>query len=147
MTPETLQDQPLLAPILALCVWTLIMEIWMYATRLPAYQKYKVDMSNSKNVARELQKVPPHIFWSGENFNHLMEQPTQFYATALVLNALGARDLGVLMLAWIYVGLRIGHSLVQATVNQIDLRFKFFAASGVVLAGLTGVAVLRVVSA
>lgn len=145
MSLTPLDTQPLLGPILALCTWTLIMEVWMYATRLPAYQKYKVDMSNTKNVARELQKVPPHIFWAGENYNHLMEQPTQFYATLLVLNALGAQDLGVVMLAWVFVGLRVGHSLVQATINQIDLRFKFFAASGVVLAVLTGVALVRVV--
>jgi hypothetical protein len=134
----TFHPTPLAGPVISLCAWTLIMEIWMYATRLPAYAYYKVDMSDSRKVTEELRKVPPRIFWAGENFNHLMEQPTNFYAVVWALYALDARDGVTVGLAWTYVGLRVAHSLVQATVNRIGVRFKLFAASGVVLAVLTG---------
>jgi hypothetical protein len=129
---------PLAGPVISLCAWTLLMEIWMYATRLPAYAYYKVDMTDPRKVASELRKVPPQIFWAGENFNHLMEQPTNFYAVVWVLYVLDAGDGLTVGLAWMYVGLRVAHSLVQATVNWIGVRFKLFAASGVVLAMLTG---------
>lgn len=135
-----LQSQPLLGPVIGLCAWTLVMEVWMYAVRLPAYWRYKVDMSNPEKVDKELKKVPPSVFYAGENFNHLMEQPTQFYAIALVLNALGVHDRATVALAWTYVGLRVAHSLVQATINKIPLRFRIFAASGLVLMALTGMA-------
>jgi hypothetical protein len=122
------------------------MEVWMYAIRLPAYRKYKVDMSDPRKVAQELKKVPPHIFYAGENFTHLMEQPTTFFAILWVLHALNATDAATVALAWMYVALRVAHSLVQATFNQIDLRFKVFAASGLVLAMLTGRAAMAHVS-
>jgi hypothetical protein len=37
------------------------------------------------------------------------------------------------VLGWIYVGLRIIHSLVQATVNKVMLRFAIFVLSSLVL--------------
>ena len=71
-------------------------------------------------------------------------QPTQFYAVAIALALLGGNAIDV-YLAWAYVGLRVVHSIFQATVNKIEVRFTFFALSSFVLIGLTVRAVLLLV--
>lgn len=80
--------------------------------------------------------LQPDVRWKADNYNHLLEQPTIFYAIALTLAVLGAVDAASVILAWAYVGLRIVHSLVQATVNVILWRFAVFALSSLVLAAL-----------
>lgn len=127
----------LLQPVIALNIWTFAMEGWMYATRLPALSKYNVN-TNPDKIQQEMQtKIPPHIKWKADNYNHLLEQPTQYYAVTLTLALLGTRDKTTVRLAWAYVALRVLHSLVQATVNKIPVRFGIFASSSAVLAVLT----------
>ena len=116
----------------------------MYTLRLPALSKYKVDTSPAMTTTSMNAKIPRHLQWPADNYNHLMEQPTQFYAVALALNQLGVDDGLTVKLAWTYVGLRVVHSLVQALTNTIMIRFQLFAASSLVLLGLTGKAVLAV---
>lgn len=135
-------SQPLLGPVVGLVSWTFVMEAWMYALRLPALSKYKVDTSPSMTTADMNAKIPRHLQWPADNYNHLHEQPTLFYAMALALNQLGVQDGVTVKLAWTYVGLRVAHSLVQASKNPIMIRFQIFAASSLVLAGLTAKAAL-----
>ena len=75
--------------------------------------------------------------WKADNYNHLMEQPTQFYAIMFALIHLKANDNLTVGLAWGYVGLRVVHSLVQSISNPIMVRFQIFALSSVALLGLT----------
>jgi hypothetical protein len=72
---------------------------------------------------------PRNVQWKAQNYNHLHEAPTVFYAVALALALLGAGNGLNATLAWAYVGLRVVHSLVQATVNKVMLRFLIFALS------------------
>ena len=82
--------------------------------------------------------------WKSHNYNHLMEQPTIFYAIAITL-ALMDMDGGInYWLAWGYVGFRVLHSLVQATVNVIAYRLPIFLLATLCLGGLTVQAGLRV---
>ena len=118
----------ILAPAAVLVVWTLIMLTWAAATRFPAMAKAGVDIRKGPPGGRgqNLEGVlPDSVNWKSHNYTHLVEQPTVFYATVLVLAIMGAGALDVL-LAWIYVGLRIVHSLWQATVNRIPVRFTLF---------------------
>ena len=62
-----------------------------------------------------------------------MEQPTLFYAVVLTLAVIGEGTGLNAGLAWLYVGLRVVHSLVQAVVNIIMLRFAIFMVASVVL--------------
>lgn len=98
------------------------MEAWMYAYRIPDISKYNVDVKPGMSKDDMNSKIPRRRQYPAENYNHLMEQPTQFYAIALALNALGAQDKTTVSLAWTYVGLRIIHSLVHATTNVIRTR-------------------------
>ncbi|KAF2430901.1 hypothetical protein EJ08DRAFT_649241 [Tothia fuscella] len=128
----------LLSPVIALNIWTFVMEIWMYAVRIPAVTKYKVPIHPNMTSEEFNKPFPGPVRWKADNYNHLMEQPTQFYAIALTLAFLGAGDKINVALAWTYVGLRFTHSLVHAISNPIMTRFQIFLSSSVVLAVLTG---------
>jgi hypothetical protein len=65
-----------------------------------------------------------------------MEQPTLFYAVILALALLGAEGGLESGLAWLYVGVRVVHSLVQATVNKVIPRFALFMVASIVLLAL-----------
>jgi hypothetical protein len=139
--------QPILQPVVALVLWSMVMWGWLYATRLPAMigARTRLDPTQPRDVM--LGGLPPRVRWKADNYNHLMEQPTLFYATALTLALLGQGDGLNLGLAWVYVVLRVLHSLVQALVNIIIVRFSvFMIASGVlvVLALRAAMAVFQV---
>ena len=116
----------------------------MYATRIPALNHSNVNVN--PNMTREQMNagIPRPVQWKADNYNHLFEQPTQFYAIIFALVHLEANDSFTVNLAWIYVGIRIVHSLVQAIANPIMVRFSIFALSSFVLCGLTARAAMMV---
>ncbi len=128
---------PILAPVIALVLWSFVMWAWLYATRIPAIIKYKIRLDPNTSASDLKKLIPAPARWKAENYNHLMEQPTLFYAVALSLSLMGAGDGASLALAWAYVGLRIVHSLVQATVNIVKLRFAVFTLASLALLALT----------
>ena len=123
----------ILAPLMALVQWTFVMWAWLYATRIPAIRKNKIVMDPQRPGGELLAQLPAEVRWKADNYNNLMEQPTLFYAVALTLALLDA-DAGLNTgLAWLHVGLRVVHSLVQAIVNIIIIRFAIFMAASFVL--------------
>ncbi|KAL4744935.1 membrane-associated, eicosanoid/glutathione metabolism protein [Aspergillus falconensis] len=129
----------LVRPILALNGWTLIMEVWMYATRIPAFSQMRTPIDKTTTREEMNRNTPAPVRWKADNFSNLLEQPTQFYAVTLALAIArhGVDDPTDLKLAWLYVGLRVVHSLVHVTVNHIPVRFGVFVASSAVLGVLT----------
>jgi len=122
----------LVTPLLALIAWTFVMWFWLYATRIPAIRAAKLDMKELSRTGAKLE-LPPEVARVADNYNHLHEQPTIFYALALTAQVAGAVDAWSVALAWSYVALRVVHSLVQATRNVIIVRFSVFAAASVAL--------------
>ena len=135
----------LLAPATVLVLWTLVMLVWTASTRLPALKAAGIDMSKAVGGrGQDLEGVlPANINWKAHNYAPLVEQPTLFYAVVGILAIMGQVSSTAVALAWTYVGLRIVHSLVQATVNKIAWRFPLFAASTLVLLILAILALLR----
>ena len=133
----TVIESQIFQPVVALMIWTMIMWVWMYATRIPAMSKAQSipePMSLVGSTGASLrEKLPDKVNWKADNYNHLHEQPTLFYAVAILLGVMGYGDGQLALLAWIYVGLRVAHSLVQATANRVIVRFVLFALSSVVL--------------
>ncbi len=127
-----MHDHGMVPPVLALVGWTFVMWFWMYATRIPAMQRAGVDMDELRRTGRKLD-LPPEVARVADNYNHLHEQPTVFYALALATQLAGAADGVAVGLAWTYVASRVVHSLVQATANVIPVRFTVFAFGSLVL--------------
>ena len=125
-------EHGMVAPVLALVAWTFVMWVWMYATRIPAMQRAKVDVAELSRTGAKLD-LPPEVSRVADNYNHLHEQPTIFYALALAAQLAGAADATNVGLAWAYVGSRVVHSLVQATRNVIPVRFAVFTLGSILL--------------
>jgi len=128
----------ILKPVVVLAAWTMVMWVWMYATRIPAMRAAKTDLDRLANDPDFTvdKAVPPQVQWKAKNYNHLHEAPTVFYAIAITLAIIGQGDGFNEYLGWAYVGLRVIHSLVQAIWNTIMLRFTIFALSSLVLMAL-----------
>jgi len=113
------------------------MWFWMYATRIPAIFAAKLKLDPNLPKAELLSGLPPRVRWKADNYNHLFEQPTVFYAVALSLAVIGQGSGVNATLAWVYVGLRVAHSLLQALWNNISARFSVFTLSAFSLMVLT----------
>jgi len=128
---------PILAPVVALVLWSFVMWAWLYATRLPAIARLKIIYDPHRPNSEFMAQIPAQVRWKADNYNNLMEQPTLFYAIALTLAFIGAGDGLNLILAWIYVALRVVHSLIQALVNIVIWRFAVFMLGSFVLLALS----------
>jgi hypothetical protein len=134
-------SKALLAPAAVLVLWSLIVLLWMAATRFGGVQ------AAPKEKLRELPRVggrgsdiekalPAKAAWPSHNYTHLMEQPTLFYAAVGILALLGQATSTNVALAWAYVGLRVAHSFWQILVNTVPVRFGLFILSTLCLMAL-----------
>jgi hypothetical protein len=130
-------QSPLFAPVIALVLWSFVMWAWLYATRIPAIRKYKIVFDPHRPPGEFHAQLPAEVRWKADNYNNLMEQPTLFYAVVLALALLGEGNALNVALAWSYVALRVVHSLVQALINTIIVRFSLFMIGSVILLVLT----------
>ena len=128
-----MEPTAILQPVIALGLWTGVMMIWMYATRIPAIGN--ADIPDDQAASGRTCKLPSEVARIADNYNHLFEQPTLFYAIAISIAVLGHGDQTAVTCAWSFVILRVVHSLIQSTVNLVMLRFGVFALSWVVFAG------------
>lgn len=125
----------ILTPAAVLVAWSLIVMVWMVASRFGAFKTAKIDLKKAPPGGRgqDLEgRIPAVANWKSHNYTHLMEQPTLFYATVFILAMSGASGLDV-RLAWAYVLIRVVHSVWQATVNRVPVRMVLFMLSSVCL--------------
>ena len=126
-----------LTPVLVLVAWTFVMWLWMYATRIPAMKAAGIDPQEAAHPGTWAHRLRPGVRSVADNYNHLHEQPTIFYALMFFAALTGGADVTALRLAWAYVLLRVVHSLVQATFNRVIVRFSIFATASAVLMAFT----------
>ena len=128
----------ILAPVIALAGWTIVIWAWMLATRLPALHVAGVKLGKLRGgTGRGAEGVvPDEVQWKAHNYNHLHEAPTVFYAVALALAVMGHGDGLNAALAWLFVTLRIVHSLIQTLWNKVIWRLAAYVASQLVTAAL-----------
>ena len=122
----------MIQPVLVLIAWSMVMLVWLYARRLPDLVRYAVTESRLHS-GEAIHRLSPQVQWPADNYNNLMEQPTLFYALCLGIYLSGLQSPDLEYLAWLYVALRVVHSLVQATSNIAVIRFCLFVASSGVL--------------
>ena len=132
-------SSPILGPVVALVAWSLLMMLWLYVTRFAALKRHGISLKGrvgSKTGTLD-GIIEDEVQWKAHNYNHLMEQPTIFYAICLALALMDRGDGINLILAWAYVLLRVAHSLVQATTNVVRYRFWLFSLASLALISLT----------
>ena len=139
---------PILVPVVALVAWTLVVMLWMAIARGRAFRQMGINFGNIPrgSLGSNLDgKAPDGAQWPAHNYNHLMEQPTIFYAIALTLALMGMGTGINYWLAWGYVAFRVLHSIVQSTVNIVAIRFPLFLLASLCLLGLTVHAAARII--
>ena len=129
-----LETSPILLPVFALVLWSLVQMLWMVATRLPAIGAAKLGPDAGQRTAELGDQLPQSVQWKADNYNHLMEQPTIFYATAIALAVAGLGTGLNLYLAWLYTGSRVVHSIVHSTINNVMARFMIFLVGSIAVA-------------
>ena len=134
----------LLQPMMALVIWSMLVWAWMYATRLPAISAMNMKLDPTAPSGTQMAQLPAKVRWKADNYNHLMEQPTLFYAVTLALCFLNQASELAVVAAWSYVVLRIIHSLFQALFNIIQVRFVLFILSNIPLMIMIYLAASRV---
>ena len=140
--------QIFLQPVVALILWTLVIWCWLYATRIPAMNKAHVHPQSAQSPRGDWkQKLPDNVNWVADNYNHLHEQPTIFYALMGAIALLGLQSDAALNLAWAYVAFRVLHSLAQIVGNRVIIRFTWFALASLALIALAIMTALAVFNA
>ena len=142
-----MEYSPILLPVVALVAWTLLVMLWMLVSRMAEFRRLGVSFGNIPAGSRgaDLEgRANPSAQWKSHNYNHLMEQPTIFYAIAITLALMGMGHGMNYWLAWGYVGFRVLHSLVQCTINVVAYRFTLFTLATLCLMAMTLHAGLRV---
>lgn len=134
--PASPFDGAILPAAVALVVWTFVVWLWLYATRIPAMQKARIDAGAIKRK-QDLDGLPVSATQVADNYNHLHEQPTLFYAIVIISHLIGMTMELQVWLAWAYVGLRVAHSVWQCTVNYVPVRFVLFGLGTIVLGAMT----------
>ena len=136
---------PLLGPVVALVAWTLVMLFWLAIVRGLAAKRAGINLTAKRGGrGQQLEGVlPDQANWPAHNYMHLMEQPTIFYAIVFALILMDFDASINVWLAWGYVAFRVLHSLVQATFNDVRVRFSLFLLSTLCLTSLTVHAALR----
>ncbi len=129
-------NRDLLLSAVALAAWTFVMWAWMYVTRIPAIRRAGMKLDATLPRGEQMATLPAEVRWKADNYNHLFEQPTVFYPVVIIAALLPGAGGADVWLAWGYVALRVVHSVFQATVNTIEVRFVLFAASSLVLLAL-----------
>ena len=129
-------DNAILTPALALITWTLIIWAWMYTLRIPAMQAANINPDDAKHPG-SLSGLPPKVRAVADNYNHLHEQPTLFYALVFYSALAGTGSSVMVTIAWGYVGLRVVHSLIQSTLGGVMMRFSVFVLCSLSLIAMT----------
>ena len=107
--------------------------LFLSATRVPFIIKHFGNLQAGKHS----EELRPHLDSFGrnitDNYNHLFEQPTVFYALVLYIHLIQHTDTMHVYLAWSYALLRIMHSLIQITSNNVSFRSLIFTGSSLCL--------------
>jgi hypothetical protein len=81
----------------------------------------------------ESANVPGNVSIPNRNYMNLLEMPVLFYVMCLMLYVSYRADPLFLLLAWTFVVLRVLHSLVHITYNNVRHRLVFFTLSNAVV--------------
>jgi hypothetical protein len=126
-----MKPELIFVPMLALVFWTFVIMFYMAWKRIGAGFAGRVKFGYF--TVGESDKVPDDVRLAGRNFSNLFEMPVLFYALCIALYVTRDATEVLWVLAWIYVALRVGHSLIHVSYNKIMHRFACYAISNLIL--------------
>ena len=120
--------KPILLPLLAQVALTFAVWVYLYSRRLPEISRKRIDPQELRDRAKAHGLLPDSAAASN-NLKNLFELPVLFYVAVLLSLVLMIQDPLLVILAWGFVGMRIVHSLVHCSYNNVAHRFAAYALS------------------
>lgn len=129
--------KPLLLPLMIQVLLTFVVWHRMYFDRISEMQQKRIDPQRI-NTRRNGRELLTDSAASADNFMNQFEMPVLFYLAIVLALMLLIQDPVLVMLAWLYVALRIVHSFIHTTYNHVMHRFWVYISSCGVLMVLWG---------
>ena len=126
----------ILDPMLAMLAWSGLIVAILLMTRIPAVARQWGNLQFAKHSDELRPKLPEKFRYITDNYNHIFEQPTLFYAVLIYIQLADSASQINVSLAWAYVSLRVIHSAIQLTSNNVSWRAASFATSSLILIGM-----------
>ena len=126
----------ILAPMLGMITLTGLMVVVLYATRAPLIIKFWGNAQGARHSEDLRPQLPYRLRYVTDNYNHLFEQPVLFYAVVVYIFLSNHSDSLHVQLAWGYVGLRVIHSIIHLTSNNVSWRATVFGLSSLCLVAM-----------
>ena len=124
----------ILYPVFALAGWTGLILLLIPFYRIRSALRKEIcpdDFKYGESIA-----VPAYVSISNRNYMNLLELPVLFYVVCLLLFITATTSSLALALAWVYVVLRVMHSVIHVSYNKVVHRLIVFAISNAILASL-----------
>src|SRR5262249_35846837 len=122
--------QAILAPLFVLVALTFALLMWMGLVRFAAVRRREVRVSD---VALGQLNWPPRVQQISNCYHNQLQLPVLFYVLTILALFLRKADLLFVVMAWIFVLLRVVHAAIHVTSNRVFHRFQAFAAGAIVL--------------
>lgn len=129
-----MNQHTILWPVLALILWTFLVLLLVPIRRFRAAFAGRVAVSDFR--CGESDQVPLDVAVPNRVFMNLVEVPPLFYVLCVVFFVTGKVGALALGLAWLYVALRVAHSLIYLGYNHVVHRFAVFATSNCVVVAM-----------
>jgi len=130
-------DNAIFLPAVAMAVLTFVVWWRMYATRIAQMKRERIHPQAVATSAQAAAKLTDSR--AADNFRNLFELPVLFYLALVVAAQAQLSTTAVLVLAWLFVALRVVHSWIQCTYNKVMHRFYVYVTGGMVMWTLWGV--------
>jgi len=122
----------IILPTFALFLLTAVVLVKMFLTRVNCIKKGEIDPRYFKMYSGDVD-LPKKAVYTTRNFTNLFEAPTLFYVLSAFILITQKLDMILLALAWVYVALRVLHTVIHITKNKIMPRLVLYGVSWVVL--------------
>lgn len=130
---DQLAAQLILLPMLGMMLLTLVVWVTMYIQRIGYCIRNRVRTQDLTTPDRVAELIPAPVSYSAYNFRNLLELPVLFYVLCLFLYVANSVDEWYLIAAWLFVALRVVHSVIHCTVNIVIWRFVVYFVSALAL--------------
>lgn len=122
----------MLWPAIALVVWTYAVWFWMYVKRF-ALMRARPPSENDFATMEAARRYFAPVEMPAANLINLFEMPVLFFALLPLLLFTGLGTPAQIWLAWVYVALRVAHSIAQIVIQHVPMRFAIYVLSSAVL--------------
>jgi hypothetical protein len=136
--------QAVLAPLFVLIALTFALGLWAFFLRLGAIRRREV---HARDIALREPNWPPRVAQVSNAFQNQFELPLLFYVLTILAWITKQADLLFVLLAWVFVALRVLHAYVHVTSNHLGRRAGLFVAGAIVLAVMWAIFTLRILLA